>query len=65
MTGENVGLQRIWNEDLVIRAMKKAEALTAFFVLIFTGKTGHQPPQGSWDQWESPEQGSLSGGGLC
>lgn len=46
MTGENVGLQTIWNEDLVIRAMKKAEALIAFCVLVFTGKTGHQPPQG-------------------
>lgn len=50
---------RIWNVDLVLKDMEESKALTAFFALVFAGKTGHQPPQGSRGQWESPGQASV------
>lgn len=39
MTRENICLLRNGNRDLVLKDMGKAEALTAFFALVFTGKT--------------------------
>lgn len=53
---ENVGLLLDVSEDMVTKDMEKTKVFNAFFISIFTSKTGLQP----WNQRWSLEQGRFT-----